>query len=77
MTPPPRMSWAAYESLPGIYYNTTVQLARGHSFLIRIPIDDQVGLRLDAQDLISSADFGTGKKVRNDLLLTAGLGISW
>jgi hypothetical protein len=47
------------------------------SLLIRIPIDDQVGLRLDAQDLISSADFGTGKKLRNDLLLTAGLGISW
>jgi len=47
------------------------------SLMIRIPIDDQVGLRLDAQDLISSADFGTGKKVRNDLALTAGLGISW
>ncbi len=47
------------------------------SLLIRIPIDDQVGLRLDAQDLISSADFGTGKKVRHDLALTAGLGISW
>ncbi|HTL06560.1 MAG TPA: hypothetical protein VL241_12490 [Gemmatimonadales bacterium] len=47
------------------------------SLLIRIPIDDQVGLRLDAQDLITRADFGTGKKLRNDLALTAGLGISW
>ena len=47
------------------------------SLFVRIPIDDQVGLRLDAEDLISRADFGGGKKLRNDLVLTAGLGISW
>ena len=45
--------------------------------MIRVPIDDQVGLRLDAEDLISKLDFGTGKKIRNDFMLTAGLGISW
>ena len=45
--------------------------------MIRIPIDGQVGLRLDGDDLISSADYGTGKKTRNDFVLTAGLGISW
>jgi len=47
------------------------------SLMIRVPIDDQVGLRLDAEDLISKLDFGTGKKIRNDFMLTAGLGISW
>ena len=47
------------------------------SFMLRIPIDDQVGLRLDAQDLIHRTDFGTGKKLRNDVMLTAGMGISW
>lgn len=47
------------------------------SLFVRIPIDDQVGLRLDAEDLISRADFGSGNKLRNDLVLTAGLGISW
>jgi hypothetical protein len=47
------------------------------SAMIRIPIDDQVGLRLDAEDLITKLDFGTGKKLRNDFMLTAGLGISW
>ena len=47
------------------------------SVFVRIPIDDQVGLRLDAEDLAYRADFGTGKKLRNDLVLTAGLGISW
>jgi hypothetical protein len=47
------------------------------SLLVRIPIDDQVGLRLDAQDLIYRADFGSGSKLRNDLVLSAGLGISW
>jgi hypothetical protein len=45
--------------------------------MIRIPIDGQVGLRLDGDDLIYSADYGTGKKMRNDFVLTAGLGISW
>jgi hypothetical protein len=45
--------------------------------MIRIPIDGQVGLRLDGDDLIYSADYGTGKKIRNDFVLTAGLGISW
>ena len=47
------------------------------SLFIRIPIDDQVGLRLDAEDLVYRADFGAGSKLRNDLVLTAGLGISW
>lgn len=47
------------------------------SAMIRIPLDGQVGLRLDAQDLIYSADYGLGKKLRNDLMLTAGLGVSW
>lgn len=47
------------------------------SLMIRIPIDGQVGLRLDGDDLIYSADYGTGKKMRNDFVLTAGLGISW
>jgi hypothetical protein len=47
------------------------------SLMIRVPFDDQVGLRLDAEDLISKSDFGTGKKLRNDFVLTAGLGISW
>jgi hypothetical protein len=47
------------------------------SLFVRIPSDDQVGLRLDAEDLISRADFGSGNKLRNDLVLTAGLGISW
>jgi len=47
------------------------------SVMIRIPLDGQVGLRLDADDLIYSADYGTGSKMRNDFVLTAGLGISW
>lgn len=47
------------------------------SLMLRIPIDGQVGLRLDADDLIYSADYGTGSKMRNDFVLTAGLGISW
>jgi hypothetical protein len=47
------------------------------SLFVRIPLDDQVGLRLDAEDLLYRADFGGGKKLRNDLVLTAGLGISW
>ncbi len=47
------------------------------SLMLRIPIDGQVGLRLDADDLIYSANYGTGKKMRNDFVLTAGLGISW
>lgn len=45
--------------------------------MLRFPIDGQVGLRLDGDDLIYSADYGTGKKMRNDFVLTAGLGISW
>ena len=45
--------------------------------MIRIPLDGQVGLRLDGDDLIYSADYGTGSKMRNDFVLTAGLGISW
>ena len=47
------------------------------SVMLRIPLDGQVGLRLDADDLIYSADYGTGSKMRNDFVLTAGLGISW
>jgi hypothetical protein len=47
------------------------------SLMLRFPIDGQVGLRLDADDLIYSADYGTGSKMRNDFVLTAGLGISW
>jgi hypothetical protein len=47
------------------------------SLMIRIPLDGQVGLRLDAQDIIYSADYGLGSKIRNDLFLTAGLGVSW
>ena len=47
------------------------------SLMLRFPIDGQVGLRLDAQDIIYSADYGLGSKLRNDLFLTAGLGISW
>lgn len=45
--------------------------------MIRIPFDGQVGLRLDGDALIYNADYGTGKKMRKDLVLTAGLGISW
>ncbi len=47
------------------------------SLLIRIPLDDQVGLRLDAQNLVYKADWGGGGKLRNDLVLSVGLGISW
>ncbi len=47
------------------------------SLMLRLPIDGQVALRLDAEDLIYSADFGLGKKVRNDFILTAGLSIAW
>jgi hypothetical protein len=44
---------------------------------IRIPIDGQVGARLEAEDLIYSADFGLGKKVRNDFAITIGLSIAY
>ena len=47
------------------------------SLMLRFPIDGQVGLRLDADDLLYKADYGTGSKMRNDFVLTAGLGISW
>ena len=47
------------------------------SLMVRIPIDDQVGLRLDAQDIFYRADFGGGSKLQNDFVLSAGLGISW
>ena len=47
------------------------------SLMVRIPLDGQVGLRLDVQDIIYKADYGLGSKVRNDLFLTAGLGVSW
>lgn len=47
------------------------------SAMLRFPIDGQVGLRLDAQDLIYSADYGKGKKMRNDLVLSGGLSIAW
>ena len=47
------------------------------SFMLRIPLDGQVGLRFDVQDIIYKADYGLGDKVRNDLFITAGLGVSW
>jgi hypothetical protein len=47
------------------------------SLMVRIPLDGQVGLRLDVQDIIYKADYGLGSKMRNDLFLTAGLGVSW
>ena len=47
------------------------------SVMVRIPLDGQVGLRLDGQDMIYSADYGLGSKMRNDFILTAGLGVSW
>jgi hypothetical protein len=47
------------------------------SAMVRFPIDGQVGLRLDAQDLIYSADYGQGKKMRNDVVMSAGLSIAW
>ena len=47
------------------------------SAMIRIPLDGQVGLRFDLQDIIYKADYGLGSKVRNDLFITAGLGVSW
>jgi hypothetical protein len=46
------------------------------SLMVRIPLDGQVGLRLDAQDIIYKADYGLGSKLRNELVLTAGLGVS-
>jgi hypothetical protein len=55
----------------------TTNFGGAGSLLVRIPIDDQVGLRLDAQDLVYRADFGAGSKLRNDLVLSVGLGISW
>jgi hypothetical protein len=45
--------------------------------MLRFPIDGQVGLRLDAQDLIYSADYGQGSKMRNDVVMSAGLSIAW
>jgi len=57
--------------------SSKTHLGGAGSLLIRIPIDDQVGLRLDAQDLVYKADWGGGSKLRNDLVLSLGLGISW
>ncbi|NOT09492.1 MAG: hypothetical protein HOP28_14975 [Gemmatimonadales bacterium] len=45
--------------------------------MLRFPIDGQVGLRLDVEDLIYKADYGRGSKLRNDLVWTAGLSIAW
>ncbi len=56
---------------------STTNLGGVASLMLRFPIDGQVGLRLDAQDIIYRADYGLGSKMRNDLFLTAGLGISW
>lgn len=56
---------------------STTNLGGVASLMLRFPIDGQVGLRLDAQDIIYRADYGLGNKMRNDLFLTAGLGISW
>ena len=47
------------------------------SGMVRFPIDGQVGLRLDAQNLVYSADYGQGKKMRNDIVMTGGLSIAW
>jgi hypothetical protein len=47
------------------------------SLMVRIPLDGQVGLRLDGQDMVYKADYGLGSKLRNDFILTAGLGVSW
>jgi len=47
------------------------------SAMIRIPIDGQVGFRIDAQDLIYNADYGQGKKMRNDIVMSAGMSIAW
>ena len=44
---------------------------------VRIPIDGQVGARFEAEDLIYSADYGLGKKVRNDFAITLGLSIAY
>jgi len=56
---------------------TTSHFGGSASLGVRIPIDDEVALRLDVEDLIYRADFGSGSKLRNDFVLTAGLGISW
>ena len=56
---------------------STTNLGGVASLMFRFPIDGQVGLRLDAQNIIYKADYGLGSKMRNDLFLTAGLGISW
>ncbi len=56
---------------------STTNLGGVASLMLRFPIDGQVGLRLDAQDILYSADYGLGSRLRNDLFLTAGLGISW
>jgi len=56
---------------------STTNLGGVASLMLRFPIDGQVGLRLDAQNIFYSADYGLGSKMRNDLFLTAGLGISW
>jgi hypothetical protein len=56
---------------------SATNLGGAASFMVRIPIDGQVGLRLDVQDIIYSADYGLGSKMRNDLFFTAGLGVSW
>lgn len=44
---------------------------------VRIPIDGQVGARFEAEDLIYSADYGLGKKIRNDFAITLGLSIAY
>lgn len=56
---------------------STTNLGGAASLMVRFPVDEQTGIRLDAQDLIYNADFGLGKKIRNDFVLTLGLGITW
>ncbi len=56
---------------------STTNLGGATSLMLRLPIDNQVALRFDADDLIYSADFGLGKKVRNDFVVTGGLSIAW
>lgn len=52
-------------------------LGGSFSAMVRFPIDGQVGLRIDAQDLIYNANYGQGSKIRNDLVMSAGLSIAW
>ncbi len=56
---------------------STTNVGGAASLVIRVPVDEQTGIRLDVQDLIYNADFGLGKKIRNDFVVGLGLGITW